>query len=52
MRNFVKFVVVGVAFAFIPMLAVAEQIRLVHTITGMHSLISAFRLKTAGTRQP
>lgn len=34
MRNLVKFVVVGVAFAFVPFLAVAEQIRLVHTITG------------------
>jgi len=34
MRSSVKFVAVCVAFAFIPFLAVAEQIRLVHTITG------------------
>jgi cytochrome c-L len=35
MRTFAKFTVVVVAFAFIPMLAVAQQINLVHTITGM-----------------
>ena len=35
MRKFVKFAVVVVAFAFIPMLAVAQQITLAHTITGM-----------------
>lgn len=35
MRTFVKFVAVVSAFAFIPMLAVAQQITLVHTITGM-----------------
>lgn len=35
MRKFAKFAVVVVAFAFIPMLAVAQQITLVHTITGM-----------------
>lgn len=35
MGNFVRFVVVGAAFAFIPILAVAQQARLVHTITGM-----------------
>jgi cytochrome c-L len=35
MRKFVKFAAVVVALAFIPMLAVAQQIDLVHTITGM-----------------
>lgn len=35
MRTFLRFALVVVAFSFIPMLAVAGQIPLVHTITGM-----------------